>query len=120
MLIHGMSGLIAVTSNPNLGAAIFRRGVEGRTSLFGEFFQQKDRVEPLDVYLAARGIPCRRGSILQLERGKLETMNEEERARLRERLAAQIELLIRDHNDNDLWLSRSGKDFGWIREDHLP
>jgi Mg-chelatase subunit ChlD len=120
LLIHGMSGLITVTSHPNLGVQVFRRGVEGRTNLFGEFFQQQDRVEPLDVYLAARGIPCRRASILQLERGKLETMNEDERARLRERLAAQIELLIRDHNDSDLWLSRSGKDFGWIPEDHLP
>jgi hypothetical protein len=120
MLLAGLNGLVAVSSNPDLARQAHRTGVFGRSSPFAAFFV-KQGPETLDIFLQARGIPAGRSSLLRFTANEVQTMSETERARLREKLRDQIiPQLTAASINNDLWRVRGSIPFGWIPEAYLP
>ncbi len=120
VLLSGMNGLLAATSNPDQAAEIFGVGVRGRTNPFAAFFARKGP-EPLDIFLQAQGIAVGRASCLRFTADEVRTMPEARRAELRERLRGQIiPNLTNASNNHDLWRSRSGVEYGWVPESYLP
>jgi Mg-chelatase subunit ChlD len=120
VLLAGMNGLLAATSNPEQALEIFGAGVHGRTNPFAAFFARRGP-EPLDIFLQAQGIAVGRTSVLRFTAEEVRTMTEDRRALLRERLRGQIiPQLTNASTDRDLWRSRSGVEYGWVPESYLP
>lgn len=117
LLLAELNALCAHLS-PDLAMNVFRAGFGSRENPMS-FFADR-RPEPMDVFLMARGIPCGQG-ILKRTRSEIEHMGEEERARLRERIARQFVPQLTNARNNDMYFTwLDDVEFGWIKEDLLP
>ncbi len=119
LLVSSLSYVCSRLS-PDAAQGLFESAAGSRINPAASFFRD-DLPEPLDVFLMAKGVPVGRASILRLTAADVRHMPEEERAKMRTRIAGVlIPGLVVARNDSSLWVYRDGLEFGWIPEHLLP
>lgn len=105
---------------PETARLAFQIGLGSRVNPMS-WFAERSRPEPLDVWLLSKGVPCSQG-ILKLTRAEIDSMSEDRRLHLRERIARTvIPALTNARNTDRLWRYFSSDiEMGWIPEALLP
>jgi hypothetical protein len=83
------------------------------------FFAQKENI-PMNIHLMRMGIPSHQG-ILHYTREQIDSMDEDHRLALRDRISRQVcPQLLNAQNDDQVFMWINDMEFGWIKESLFP